>query len=133
MDINAREHDRKTFIKRVTAAMNDGGEETAAAGEVKVEADKTRGDVPDVCEGGAGEVASPTERRWHCTDVGEQLIATRLASVVAFVRFAPNALGRVRAVWLADDVMKKHLDDGRNYNKLLKLLCQLIMAHLHVV
>ena len=104
------------LVYGVTATVDECGKEPGYTGEVEVEDDAAGGDIPDVHEGGDGELTAPAKGQRDGAQVGEHCVAAVLAGVETLVRVAPYALVTVGTLWFTEDVHKQ----GLKYMKIAK-------------
>lgn len=61
---------------------------------------------PDVVESDAGEFTTPTESVKPDAEIGEDLVATSLCSLIALISAFPSAVWRVGSLWLAKHILE---------------------------
>jgi hypothetical protein len=92
------------------AALETGTVELLDAATVDHEGAEVGGHVPDVDERDPGKLAAPPGRQRKSVHDGQDVVQARLPAVEAAVGALVHAIERVGAIWLADDLVKAHLD-----------------------
>lgn len=115
-DLYPTEAEAKRFADRGTEALKARSPVLLIEGTVDREHPEERGVVPDVVEGDAGETTAPAESEARTEQNCEELVAAVFAASEACIRQLPDAVNRVRSIWLGKDFLEFHLNNVHTNN-----------------